>query len=117
MSDIPQSFEFAKEVTTQLLTLATGVVSVSVTFTKDISSRTTNDSRRTLYRSWICFLASICFGVWVLCAMTGTLAHGDPTPAAIYEANIKVPSLLQIGSFVFGIFFLIRHATASQPVR
>ena len=115
MSDLPSSFDFAKEVTTQLLTLATAVVSISVTFAKEISPRAVKNARRRLYQSWICFLGSICFGIWVLCAITGKLAEGDPEPDTVYALSIRLPSILQILAFVGGILCLVLHAIRSQP--
>jgi hypothetical protein len=114
MADLPNSFEFAKEVTTQLLTLATAVVSISVTFVKDVSPSVTRAARGTLYTSWILFLVSIIFGVWVLGAMTGTLAQTPSSQATVYSTNIRVPSFLQVISFVAGIAFLVLHAARSR---
>ena len=114
MADLPNSFEFAKEVTTQLLTLATAVVSISVTFVKDVSPSVTSAARGTLYTSWVLFLVSIVCGVWVLGAMTGTLAQSPPAQATVYSSNIRLPSLLQVMAFVTGVGFLVVHAARSR---
>lgn len=116
--DAPASFEFAKETVTQLIGLATGVIGISVTFAKEVRSRVTNGERKLLFRSWSVLLASIVFGVWTLCALTGTLAglsamsgSADGGAGAIYELQVSIPSVLQIISFLVGIGMLIRHAT------
>src|SRR5215203_1671093 len=101
--DIPPSFDFAKETVTQLLTLATGVIGISVTFAKDVRSRITSTDRKLLFWSWALLLASVVFGIWTLMALTGSLAAGNLDPKAIYENNVKLPSILQIGAFVLGI--------------
>src|SRR5687767_8802963 len=109
--DAPASFEFAKEVVTQVLTLSTGVIGLSVTFAKDINTAVTTVDRRWLRSSWIMLLVSVVFGVWTLMALTGTLATGTPADAAIYKSNITIPSTLQIVTFVAGLGLLVRHAS------
>lgn len=112
--DAPASFDFAKETVTQLISLATAVIGVSVTFAKEVRSRITTGDRTLLFRSWSVLLASVVFGVWTLCALTGTLdglKEGASGAGAIYEEQVIVPSVLQILSFLIGIGMLIRHAT------
>src|SRR5947199_7487975 len=94
--DAPASFEFAKELTTQLITLSTAVIGVTITFTKDISSGATGGTRRWLYGSWLFFLASVVCGIWTLGAITGTLARVSPIkPDSLYVSNITTPSMCQ----------------------
>ncbi len=109
--DAPPSFQFAKETVTQLLTLATGVVGISVTFAKDVRSRVTPHDRTWLFRSWVALLVSVVCGIWTLMALTGTLAKGKVPDDAIYGGNVTFPSILQIGTFLIGIAMLIRHAS------
>ncbi len=109
--DTPPSFEFAKETVTQLLTLATGVIGVSVTFAKEVRSKVTAYDRTWLFRSWIALLASVVCGVWTLMALTGTLAKGTVPHDAIYGGNVTLPFVLQIIAFVVGIAMLVRHAS------
>lgn len=110
--DAPISFTFAKDAITQLITLSTGVIGVSVTFAKDINSGTgiTASDRTLLRASWIVLLISIVFGVWALLALTGTAATSS-APDAIYGLNVTFPTLVQIGAFLIGIGLLIRHAS------
>jgi hypothetical protein len=108
--DIPPSFQFAKETVTQLITLATAVVGVSVTFAKDIRSKITAHDRRWLFRSWVALLVSVVCGIWALMALTGTLANGEVPSSAIKGVNVKIPSILQILAFLAGIGMLIRDA-------
>lgn len=109
--DAPPSFQFAKETVTQLITLATGVIGVSVTFAKSARSRIRTGEHTLLFRSWIVLLLSIVFGVWTLLALTGTLAHNKISDDAIYGLNVRLPSMLQIIAFVIGIAMLIRQAS------
>ncbi len=108
--DAPASFQFAKETVTQLITLATGVIGISVTFAKDVRERSKPGDRALLFRSWIALLLSIVFGIWTLSALTGSLAHDDVSTDAIYRFNVALPSALQIIVFLIGIGILIWHA-------
>jgi hypothetical protein len=110
----PESFHYAKEVATQLITLSTGVIAVTATFIKDMPPTVSPSARRALYCSWIAFLLTIVFGVLVLAAMTGTLATVQSVQAiAIYDWNIRLPSTLQFFSFIIGIALLLFHAVRS----
>jgi hypothetical protein len=108
--DAPASFQFAKETVTQLITLATGVIGISVTFAKEVRSRSKTGDPTLLFRSWIVLLVSIVFGVWTLMALTGSLAEDNVSNGAIYEFNVRFPSAMQIIVFLVGIGMLIRHA-------
>lgn len=109
--DAPASFQFAKETVTQLLTLATGMIGISVTFSKDVRSRIKSGERTLLFRSWIVLLVSVVFGVWTLLALTGTLTQPKVSDDAIYGFNVTFPSIAQILSFLIGVLMLIRHAS------
>jgi hypothetical protein len=109
--DSPGSFQFAKETVTQLITLATGLIGISVTFAKDVRVRAKPGDRALLFRSWIVLLLSIVFGVWTLLALTGSLAREIVPKDAIYGSNVTIPSMLQIVTFLVGIALLIRHAS------
>ena len=108
--DTPPSFEFAKEMVTQLITLSTGVIGVSITFAKDIQPSVKAADRKWLIRSWLLFLASIVLGVWVLGAMTGKLAVGPVTDDAVYASSITWPAIGQSICFLLGVSFLVCHA-------
>lgn len=113
--DAPASFEFAKELTTQLITLSTAVIGVSATFAKDVSTNTSKPSRVLLYVSWIVFLVSLVCGLWTLGSMTGTLAKVSPIKAdSVYAPNIVVASLAQVLLFLTGVLLLIIHAVTAK---
>jgi len=106
--DAPASFEFAKEVTTQLIALSSAVVGVSVTFAKDISSNVTRTKRWCLFGAWIAFLSSIVTGILVLGSLAGVLATEDPVkPNSIYKSSITIKSGIQETLFLVGILLLI----------
>jgi len=102
--DVHPSFEFAKEFTTQLITLSTAVIGVSVTFAKDVSPGITAKKRWLLYFSWIVFLLSIIAGILTI----GSLARlvDDPN-ASIMDGGITNKSRLQFCLFLLGVLLLI----------
>ena len=63
------SFQFAKEIATQLITLSSALIGVSVTFLKDFRS----DNLTPLRVSWGFYIATVICGVWTLMTLTGTL--------------------------------------------
>ncbi len=101
---VGKAFDFAQEVTKQLITLATAVIALTITFAKDFIGTVPEGTRSTALWAWGCFLGSVFFGVWTLMAMTGTLDASDKTkPPSIFGINIWVPSVLQIVLFLIGL--------------
>jgi hypothetical protein len=125
------AFTFAQESTKQMITLATGVIALTITFSKDIAGSVDQSARAFMLLSWIAFLVSVVFGVWTMLALTGTL---EPGPDASTEAgaanagatgvrsappaqqatirgrNVTVPSMLQIVTFISGLLFAVVFA-------
>ena len=73
-----KSFDFAADVAKQLITLATAIITVMITFSKDILG-TNSHYIAWLLSSWILFLLSIVFGIFTLMALTGVLAQSQKT--------------------------------------
>lgn len=71
-----KSFDFAADVAKQLITLATAIITVMITFSKDILG-TNSHYIAWLLSSWILFLLSIVFGIFTLMALTGVLAQSQ----------------------------------------
>jgi len=71
------AYEFAKDVTEHLITLSTGFIAFSVTFTKDLLQRIPRRSGWLLGLCWSFYLFSVLFGLGHMLALTGELA---PTP-------------------------------------
>jgi len=64
-----KAFDFAADVTKQLITVASAIVTVTVTFSKD----TPVPARDWAFGAWSCFLVSILLGFGALMCMTGEL--------------------------------------------
>jgi hypothetical protein len=97
------AFDYASDSTKQLITLATGIIAVSITFSTDVIGNTTAH-RWALVAAWIVYVVSIVFGVWALLALTGTLEleSGDETVAP--------STAVQIIAFVTATGLLVVYA-------
>lgn len=72
-----KAFDYAVDLTKQLITLSTAIITLTVTFSKDIIGVIDNSNKYLLLFSWIVFIISILLGVLTLMALTGNL---DPIP-------------------------------------
>ena len=65
------AYQFALEVAKQLITLSTGILALTVTFTKDIFKRSPSFvARGVLVASWACYLSAIWYGTQHIQALT-----------------------------------------------
>jgi hypothetical protein len=114
-------FEFAKEVATQLITLSTGFLALTITFTKELLAVIPSGTRGWLIGAWLLHLLAIIFGVWSLLALTGTLmpVTADPKPleALALGQNVRWPAFLQVISFAVGTTFMVIYAANSLRKR
>ncbi|MCK1741250.1 hypothetical protein IVA80_10315 [Bradyrhizobium sp. 139] len=105
MSYAELSFQFAKEIATQLITLSSALIAVSVTFLKDFRS----DNLKPLRISWGLYIAAIVCGVWTLMTLTGTL-EGLSAPGKTFAAfadSTRVAAAAQIIFFIAGTISLV----------
>lgn len=99
--------ESANALAQQLITLATAILALTITFTKDIIKDTHNSPLWLLKLSWVVFLASICFGIAAMAALTGTLAPVQGEASLTLGFNVRLHAGLQFLSFVSGIILII----------
>jgi hypothetical protein len=97
------AFDFARDCTKQLITLATGIITLEITFKKDFVGPLPDGVHIYALLSWIAFLLSVVFGIWTLLALTGTLETSKNVPVSIRGKNVTIPSILQVIWFVLGL--------------
>lgn len=86
------AFAAVTELTKQLITLGTAVLTLEVGFAKAFVEKAVASHWQVQY-SWIGLLVSIIAGVWVLMAVTGKLAKGmSLSPNDVYSASIRIPA-------------------------
>jgi hypothetical protein len=119
---IKKAFDFAQDTTKQLITIATAIIALTITFAKDFVVNVEPSIKVYAFYSWVALLASVFFGLWTLLALTGTLepAPNKPVPQSTRGSNVKAPSVLQIFTFLAGLIlatvFGWKTASSSQAV-
>jgi hypothetical protein len=103
------AFDYASEVSKQLITLATGIIAISITFSTDVIANT-KDDREVLIGAWIAYLISIIFGIWTLMALTGELQPSASSEPSIRGRNVTGPAILQILLFLGATAALVAYA-------
>ena len=95
----------AYETTTQVITLSTAIIALTVTFASEFSVSDTDLSVPfSLKISWLLYCAAVIFGVWTLMAITGTLHELDSgTQSNQGGKNIRIPAGLMMVAFIGGL--------------
>jgi hypothetical protein len=100
---VKKAFDFAADLSKQLITLATGIVGLALTVGKDHLREAFTEHRALVIGSLAIFLASVLFGVLTLMALTGVLDQ-DPARKA-HPISIRCPSV-RIYSAMQAVLFL-----------
>ena len=111
---VKKAFDFAADLIKQLISLATGIIALTITFSKDFLHSECAPARKDLTMfAWSAFVVSILCGVWALMSLTGTLDQkpgSEQVPVTIRGWNVVIPSALQILFFVGGLVLTIIFA-------
>lgn len=118
-----KSFDFACDVTKQLITLSTGIITICIAFADKIFTRAEVQSHSVLFVWALCiFVVSILFGLLTQLKMTGIIANWKKRKdkrSAIYDGATRVLSGLQILSFfiavVLSLIFVSKSAHGEVP--
>ena len=92
--------ELASATSTQVLTLATGLLALTATIGKDHFLDQNKRVPPLMRCAWCVLLVSVLGGVWTLMGITGSAAEGRVN---IYAPNIRIPALMQMLCFVVGL--------------
>ena len=108
-----KAFDAALDMVKQLITIASSIIVLSITFLKDVLNvehPQTSETHWSLYVSWITMLLSIILGMLAHGAITGTLDQltpDEPSTVTIYKGNIKFFVQVQWCLFLLGILFML----------
>ncbi|WP_312900174.1 hypothetical protein [Chryseobacterium taichungense] len=106
-----KAFDFAADTIKQLITLASGIIALTITFSKDILGSTSTVGVYWMYISWLFYIISIAFGILALLSITGTLEpqsqHSQTPSPSIYDKNIRNKAAFQIISFLLALIFTV----------
>lgn len=101
------AFDYASKGVSHLITLATGVITLSVTFGKDVFKTESPTAKKMLFVAWFFFIASIFCGVFTHYKIAGTLAVAKPGDASIYDLGLRLLSVFQLIFFSLGTIFSV----------
>jgi len=104
-------FEFAREIAKQLITLSTGFLALTITFTKELVPERTPGARKWLLAAWGLHLAAIVFGVWTLSALTGSLMPAVASGPAVFGAPVRLAATLQLVAFALGLAAMVGYGS------
>lgn len=110
---VKKSFDYLQDSTKQLITLATAILTFTITFLKDIAKNAGDIPRILMTLSWVFLVASAIFGLVTLLNMTGVLGKPSETPD-IYRSSIRLFSGLQLGAFAIALIFAVVFAVAAS---
>lgn len=99
-----KQLDFAKDAVTQVLTLSTAVVAISLTFSHNWVVDTPGANTTLLKASWVALVLAIVLGLWALLALTGLAYSGR---ANVFTWSFRVPWMLELLAFMAGLIFLL----------
>ena len=102
------AFASASDTSKQLITLATGLLALEITFAKDVLVKLDAAAKCLIGTSWVLLLLSVIAGVWTLLALTGSLAQASaPKAQSIFGLNVRIPATVQILLFLGGLILTV----------
>src|SRR5258708_39733019 len=101
---ISKAFDTAQDVSKQLLTLAAGIVVVTITFFSDFGKHAPSAAKELLFVAWLLYTISIIGGIGTLQTLAGNLQHGH---LDIYKGNTKLCSIVQYVTFVVALVLTV----------
>jgi hypothetical protein len=109
-------FEFARELSIQLITLSTGIIALTIAFTKDIVRDTSHGKLSILVWAWLAHLIGIGLGILTMMDLTGALVPrvsvAQPSAVAI-PPSARVFAFAQIACFVGGTFLIVLYGRSA----
>ena len=101
---LQKAFDFASESCKQLLTLSTAVLTLTITFEKDVVGAGSASVRRWLALAWVVYMVSIIAGGAMLLNLTGNLEPKNksiaPALPTIWAPGICLCSKVQVVGFL-----------------
>ncbi len=114
-----KAFDFAQETSKQLITLATAIIGLTVTFGKDFAGSVQGCARFLAIASWVLFLVSVLFGLLTLMALTGSLepkpGPGTPAIPSIRGSNVIGPACIQVILFFLALVAAVWFGIIAGP--
>jgi hypothetical protein len=93
--------EAAADAVKQVITLATGVLTITLTFASTLAAGAEPLWQALLRLCWILLGLSVIAGVWFLLARAGVLYDGKPTD--VYDSRLRRPWATQLVTFLLAV--------------
>jgi hypothetical protein len=106
-----EGLKAANTLTSQVITVAAGLVAFTVTFAEKFTPKDQPISLPIMLKlSWACFALTILVGFWTLMAVAGTLLQIDRGGAETNptRSNIRIPAGIMFVLFFFGVLSLMQ---------
>lgn len=107
--------ESVRDIAKDLITVASGIIGLSITFHKDVVNQVGGRRMWALKWSWLVYLLSVIFGFLTLMTVAGSLARAVSSNSAIVvlAPNVRWSAALQICAFVLATMLLIIYGTGA----
>jgi hypothetical protein len=102
--NVGKAFDLAQDSSKQLLTLASGIVVVTITFFDDFGRHAPFLAKVMLGIGWLGYLISVLAGIFTLQTLAGNLQSAD---LDIYANNTKIFSITQIITFLLALLLTV----------
>lgn len=97
---VSDEFAYAKDSVSQVITLSSGVLALSLTFAHDWAGSVSRSDLQILKYSWFALLVAIVCGVWSMLVITGLVGiHAGSTNTML----LRVPWILELCAFAAGV--------------
>lgn len=104
-----KTFDFAGDVTKQIITLSIGILTLCIAFTDKLLPSTASSHVWLMFVALFLFTVSILSGILTLLKLTGNLAKNpttdDKNDSAIYDSGTRLFSICQLSAFSLAIIF------------
>jgi hypothetical protein len=112
--NVKMAFEFARDLSNQLITLSVGVLAFTVTFHKEYVKSIRPSAAWLLVMAWVSHLLAILAGIASTMALTGTLLKEIDANHPI-GGNVRWFAGIQIILFVLGTLLIIIYGVTMLP--
>ncbi|MGB8404550.1 MAG: hypothetical protein WCE30_10860 [Mycobacterium sp.] len=104
---LKKAFDFAQDSTKQILTLASAIVALTITFYKDFAPAAGTASRHLMEWSWVLYAVSILLGLVQLFQLTGALVSTNAAEQTPTNLSAKITSGGQQITFFIGLVLTV----------
>jgi hypothetical protein len=113
-----QAATFAADVTKQVITLATAVLTLTVTFMSSLVPDPSTATTVLMAVGWLTLFISVVAGMFCLLALAGQISDAEGSgeagdPASIRDRFVRYPAIAEVSTFLVGLILISIAATLS----